>query len=228
MVVAVEVEVIYLFIDSDKGHLMVGCLQRRPADRHNTLQGLLHPDERPEECARRLLADVVEPVQVLHPPEFVRARRNGDRQVERPTLTLSYVVLGRPTRATAPFTEYFDLDDRNSFVEHMVNHSTAVTAARNVAIRLLETTPLALRLLDPPDEPFTLDQLWEIYRCVRGRKPRDDRSNFRRKVEGAKDFVVEYTGPRPAHTVRRGSGKPAKLYIAGNATTLDPPIRFER
>lgn len=228
MLVAVEVEVIYLSIHPGKPRLMVECLEKSGPGSLHTLQGLLDPEESPEVCARRLLDEVVGSHNVLHPPEFVQVQRYSDRQTDRPTLTLTYAVLGRPFRAVERFPESLDVDDQKRVLEDMVNHPGAVRAAREVVARLLETSPIALQLLVPQNAPFTLDQVWTVYRCVRGREKSNDRSNFRRKIEAAKNFVVEYRGPTPEHAARRRIGKPPRWYVAGTATTLDPPIRFER
>ena len=230
MVVAVEVEVIYLHplrVEPER-HLIAGCLKKSGSGRNETLQGLPVPDEKPEDCARRLVATAVGPENVLHTPELVGVFHYRDRQDERPTLTVSYVVLGRATRATAPYTEDYDLDDGNLYTEHLLSHSETIRAARKVAVRLLETTPIALKLLDEPDEPFTLQQLWEVYACVRGKRARADPANFRRKVEAANNFVVRFTGQAPSAESKRSLGRQPNLYVAGSATRLVPPVRFER
>lgn len=228
MEVVAEVEAIYLSIHPGRPRLMVECLQKVSPGCFQTLQGILQADEEPEACAYRLLKEVVGPENVLHPPQFVQLQRYSDRQIDRPTLTLTYAVLGRPFRALETFTETLEVDDQKRPFDELVLHSGAIRAARETVARLLETTPLALKLLVPQDAPFTLEQLWRVYRNVRGYERSNDRSNFRRKVEGARNFVVEYRGPVPQRAAQMSIGKPPKWYVAGKATKLDPPIRFER
>jgi len=230
MVVAVEVEVIYLHplrVKSER-HLMAGCLKKSGSGSAETLQGLPVPDEKPEDCARRLVATAVGPENVLHTPELVGVFHYRDRQDERPTLTVSYVVLGRAVQGTAPYGANHDLDDHENELEYFVEHSETIRTARKAAVRLLETTSIALKLLDEPDEPFTLQQLWEVYACVRGKKAQADPANFRRKVEAANNFVVRFTGQAPSPASKRNLGRQPNLYVAGSATRLVPPVRFER
>jgi 8-oxo-dGTP diphosphatase len=80
----------------------------------------------------------------------------------------------------------------------------------------LEYTTLATRFV--PD-PFTIGELFDVYRAVWGVDP-GDKANFSRKVKGTQGFVV-----RTARTTApSGRGRPSMLYTAGPATRLHPPI----
>ncbi|MDP9075649.1 MAG: NUDIX hydrolase, partial [Actinomycetota bacterium] len=78
----------------------------------------------------------------------------------------------------------------------------------------LEYTPLATAFCRPE---FTIAELRRVYDAVWG-APVDPR-NFHRKVTGTPGFV------RPTgHTTVRDGGRPARLYRAGQASTLYPPL----
>ncbi len=64
---------------------------------------------------------------------------------------------------------------------------------------------------------FTVGELREVYEAVWG--TRLDPRNFHRKVTGAEGFL-RGTGERTT----RGGGRPARLYTAGPATQLHPPV----
>lgn len=77
----------------------------------------------------------------------------------------------------------------------------------------LEYSTLATSFLD---ETFTMSELRSVYEAVWG--VRLDAANFHRKVTSTDGFV-EMTGKE-----RRGRGRPAALFRAGSATSLNPPI----
>jgi 8-oxo-dGTP diphosphatase len=79
----------------------------------------------------------------------------------------------------------------------------------------LEYTTLATAFC-PPE--FTIAELREVYEAIWDE--RLDPRNFSRKVLSTDDFV----GPTSA-TTTRGGGRPARLYRAGQATELSPPLR---
>ncbi|MFC9250180.1 NUDIX hydrolase [Amycolatopsis thailandensis] len=78
----------------------------------------------------------------------------------------------------------------------------------------LEHTALATAFCQ---ETFTINELQGVYEAVWG-CPLDLR-NFYRKVQAATGFIV------PAGAERRtGKGRPARLFKAGDRTTLHPPL----
>jgi 8-oxo-dGTP diphosphatase len=79
----------------------------------------------------------------------------------------------------------------------------------------LEYTTLATAFCQPE---FTIAELREVYEAIWG-EPLDPR-NFSRKVLASEGFVE----PTNATTTRSG-GRPARLYRAGTATELVPPLR---
>ncbi len=76
------------------------------------------------------------------------------------------------------------------------------------------STPLATAFCAPE---FTVGELRAVYEAVWGQGL--DPRNFHRKVTSAQDFLVE-TGERTT----RGGGRPARLYVAGPARQLHPPV----
>jgi 8-oxo-dGTP diphosphatase len=94
------------------------------------------------------------------------------------------------------------------------DHDRILDEAVERARRRLELTTLATRFCAPE---FTIGDLRAVYEIVWGEEL--DPRNFSRKVVSTEGFV-EPTGTRriPA------TGRPAALYRAGAATTLNPPI----
>jgi ADP-ribose pyrophosphatase YjhB (NUDIX family) len=223
--VATEVEVVR--INPNRGQGLVvsavegGAVPQLPADR-------LRPDEDPVDAARRVLRDVVGVSTVHHEPHFLGYRRYADRQQPQPTLTLTFLVLGpipndHRSSSFPAVREVIEGRERN---QPVIDHPDTVIEARDAAFVLLETTPIALKLLGKKEtERFTLKQMLDVYRLILGEETPIDISNFRRKVEAARDFVRPAEPPEMA-IVRRG--RPARWYTAGEATRLDPPIRFRR
>ncbi|MGW4056931.1 NUDIX hydrolase [Amycolatopsis sp. NPDC004747] len=64
---------------------------------------------------------------------------------------------------------------------------------------------------------FTINELQRVYEAVWGVEL--DPRNFYRKVQATNDFIVPLGDER-----RAGRGRPARLFKAGNQTTLYPPL----
>lgn len=94
------------------------------------------------------------------------------------------------------------------------DHDRILDDAVEHARARLEYTTLATTFCGPA---FTIGDLRHVYEVVWDRKL--DPRNFNRKVTGTPGFV-EPTGERRVPEV----GRPAALYVAGPATTLNPPI----
>lgn len=94
------------------------------------------------------------------------------------------------------------------------DHDGILADAVERARRRLELTTLATRFCLPE---FTIGDLRTVYEIVWG-EPVDPR-NFSRKVVNTEGFV-EPTGTKRVPA----TGRPAALYRAGAATTLNPPI----
>lgn len=118
----------------------------------------------------------------------------------------------------ARFERYRTLRDRGNFLEF--DHREIIKSAREVALRLLEDSNAALSFCRPR---FTMTELRNVYEAFL--QADVDPANFRRKVDATEGFVV----PLDEYTDSSGlPGRPAQLFRAGRARTLNPPIRFRR
>ncbi len=95
------------------------------------------------------------------------------------------------------------------------DHQQIVTAGVERARAKLEYTTLATSFCD---DEFTIGELRAVYECVWGHEL--DAANFHRKVLATDEFVVA-TGELRT----QAKGRPAKLYRAGSATELVPPLQ---
>jgi 8-oxo-dGTP diphosphatase len=95
------------------------------------------------------------------------------------------------------------------------DHARIVADAVERARAKLEYTTVATSFLS---EPFTLADLRRVYEAVWSAALHP--SNFRRKVMQSHGFVVEDTG----REIPPGGGPPAKLYRAGDAVLVHPPL----
>jgi 8-oxo-dGTP diphosphatase len=97
-----------------------------------------------------------------------------------------------------------------------LDHSRIIDDAVERTRAKLEYTTLATRFVR---EPFTISDLYDVYRAVWGADP-GDKANFARKVKRTEGFVIPTgtTGPRS------GRGRPSMRFIAGAAAYLHPPI----
>lgn len=104
-------------------------------------------------------------------------------------------------------------------LEHLnlaFDHATIVQDALERVRAKLEYTNLAANLITAP---FTLTELRRVYEAVWGTEL--VRSNFSRKVTAAEGFLVEADDiSQPG----QAGGKPARLYNAGDTTSLYPPF----
>lgn len=224
--VATEVEVVRINPNRRRG-LVVSAVAadggpRLPAAR-------LAPDEDPSDAARRVLVDIVGIDAVHHEPHFLGYHRYADRQHPTPTLTLSFLVLGPVpgnSRRSTTFVPVQEVLEAHVSGRAAIDHPQTVIDAQRAACELLETTPIALQLLGEKVAVFTLQQLLDVYQSIVGADTRIDISNFRRKVEAAHDFVRVCEPPIRPSPSRAPRGRPPRWYTAGDATRLEPPIRF--
>lgn len=222
--VVTEIEVVRINPNRGQG-LVVSTVAEGEVRRLPTTR--LRPDEDPSNAVSRVLRDVVGVSTVHHEPHFLGYRRYGERQQPQSTLSLSFLVLGPipdNSQSTTKFVPVHRLIGGRRRSRLLIDHPDTVIDALNAAVTLLETTTIALKLLGEKVTVFTLQQLLDVYRSILGDDVSIDLSNFRRKVEAAHDFV------RPAEPpeLPAGRGRPPRWYTAGEATLLDPPIRFRR
>ena len=237
--VSVEIEVVYLNLSKIKGFVVTVLPPTQPRGRRVLPAGRLRPDENPPDAAVRILSELTGIRDVFHVPLLVSMNRYPDRQFRDATLSLSFAILGPKPSDSNGLETFCAVEDSAAPLPGSVTHSETVFAARRLVPQLLETLPLALQLLEHPERTFTLKKLMAVYQQVFGEGVKIDPANFRRKVEAAADFVRPWTPePRPPvmesvskrRRARRRSvvpnGRPPQLYLAGEATSLDPPIRL--
>jgi len=179
--------------------------------------GFVHIDEGLDEAAARELEEETG-VRVAH-LEQLATYGHPDRDPRMRVVSVAYLAMvpepPSPTAGTdaaaAGWRRVVDLtSDRLAF-----DHDRMLDDGIERARAKLEYTTLATAFC--PTE-FTIAELREIYEAIWDE--RLDPRNFSRKVLSTDGFVA----PTNA-TTTRGGGRPARLYRAGKASELSPPLR---
>lgn len=180
--------------------------------------GFVHVDESLEDAAYRELRE-----EAGITPDAVRLEQlrtygdpGRDPRPER-VISVAWLALGADLPDPVPDTDA----DRAEWVpvaeafdrELAFDHAQILRDGIERARSKLESTTIATAFCEPT---FTLPDLRRVYEAVWDTAI--DPRNFQRKVLTANGFVEE-TGD-----IVRGRGKPAKVYRAGEATTLHPAI----
>ena len=180
--------------------------------------GFVHVDESLEDAAYRELRE-----EAGITPDAVRLEQlrtygdpGRDPRPER-VISVAWLALGADLPDPVPDTDA----DRAEWVpvaeafdrELAFDHAQILRDGIERARSKLESTTIATAFCDAT---FTLPDLRRVYEAVWDTAI--DPRNFQRKVLTANGFVEE-TGD-----IVRGRGKPAKVYRAGEATTLHPAI----
>nr|NLI51290.1 NUDIX hydrolase [Propionibacterium sp.] len=180
--------------------------------------GFVHVDESLEEAAYRELGEEAGLGADAVRLEQLRAYGDPGRD-PRPerVVSIAWLALGAdlpdPTPGTdADLAEWVPVGD--ALDRHLAfDHTQILRDGLERARAKLEYTTIATAFCEPT---FTLPDLRRVYEAVWDTQL--DPRNFQRKILGADGFVEE-TGE-----VIRGRGNPAKVYRAGPARTLHPPI----
>ena len=180
--------------------------------------GFVHVDESLEDAAYRELRE-----EAGITPDAVRLEQlrtygdpGRDPRPER-VISVAWLALGADLPDPVPDTdadraEWVPVDEafgRDLAFDHSEILRDGVERARSK----LEYTTIATAFCEPT---FTLPELRRVYEAVWDTHL--DPRNFQRKILSADGFV-EDTGQ-----IIRGRGNPAKVYRAGPATTLHPPV----
>jgi len=215
---AVAVDLVVLTVRS--GALQALLIERgeEPFERDLALPGgFVRIDEGLEAAARRELAEETG-VRVSH-LEQLASYGDPVRDPRMRVVSVAYLAMvpDPPTpaagtdAASAAWRPVGALTRRTLAFDHRQILRDGIDRAR----AKIEYTTLATAFCAPE---FTIAELRHVYEAIWGR--RLDPRNFSRKVLSTEGFVV----PTRA-TTTRGGGRPARLYRAGSASELSPPLR---
>lgn len=216
-VATVTADVVVLTVREGRLHVLL-------TDRGNGHWGLPSAAKRAEEsltaCAvRRVEGELGLPLGRGHLEQLATYGDPG-RDPDGHAISVAHVALVPSARldrerADARFWAVDDLADGYG-PPLVLDHGRILDDALGRTRAKLEYTTLATRFVD---DPFTIGDLYDVYRAVWGTDP-GDKANFARKVKGTAGFVV----PSGRSAPRSGRGRPPVRYLAGPATYLHPPI----
>lgn len=181
--------------------------------------GFLLRDESAEEAAYRELAEEVGLAGGAVRLEQLGTYSSPDRDIEHAKRVVSVAHLALAANLPDPVSGT-DADDASWVPVNQAarrrlafDHAQILADGLERARAKLEYSTLATSFLD---ETFTMRELRAVYEAVWGVLL--DPANFHRKVIGTEGFV------EPIGEVRRGRGRPAALFRAGPAESLNPPL----
>jgi 8-oxo-dGTP diphosphatase len=181
--------------------------------------GFLRPDEDlGSAAARELQEETALSASQVH-LEQLASYGTPDRDPRMRTVTVAYIALAAdlptPTAGSdAADARWQSVDDMARGNALAFDHAQILRDGVERARAKLEYTALAAAFC-PPE--FTISELRRVYEVVWGTEL--DPRNFHRKVTKAEGFVQETTD-----TTTRDGGRPARLYRAGQAQQLHPPL----
>jgi 8-oxo-dGTP diphosphatase len=219
--VAVTVDLVALTIGDGQLRALVIRRGQDPFKNRWALPGgFVRPNENLDQAAKRELREETG----LHPTavhlEQLASYGDPDRDPRMRVVTVAYLTLSPnlpvpvagTDAAAARWTDVNDLlkSSRSLAFDHHRILRDGVERAR----AKLEYTPLGASFCPPQ---FTVAELRRVYEIVWGFAL--DPRNFHRKVTGTPGFLEP-----TAKTTTRDGGRPARLYRAGRASLLFPPI----
>lgn len=218
--VAVTVDLVVLTVREERFQVLTVRRGEQPfLGRWALPGGFLRPGEDlGEAAARELQEETALSSEQVH-LEQLATYGAPDRDPRMRTVTVAYIALAPdlppPTAGTdAAQARWRPVEDVLGEDELAFDHARILRDGVERARAKLEYTPLAAAFCPPV---FTISELRRVYEVVWGIHL--DPRNFHRKVTRADGFVQE----TPDTTTRDG-GRPARLYRAGKAAGLHPPL----
>jgi 8-oxo-dGTP diphosphatase len=220
---AVTVDLVALTVRDDQLCVLLVTRGEEPfAGRLALPGGFVHPDEDLPHAAARELAEETGLRRVPGHLEQLSTYGSPARDPRMRVVSVAYLALapelpdpvaGSDARAAAWLPV-----DRAKRSRLAFDHGAILDDGVERARAKLEYTSLATAFCPPT---FTVSQLRRVYEAVWDVDL--DPRNFHRKVTGTPG-MLEDTGT----TVSEGPGRPATLYRAGTASTLNPPLTRDR
>ncbi|WP_067487892.1 NUDIX hydrolase [Actinomadura hibisca] len=213
---AVTVDLVVLTVREQRLSALMWRRDRAPYDGAWSLPGgFIQLDEDLPAAASRLMAERAGLADVRIHLEQLATYGYPDRDPRQRVVSVAYLGLApnlpASTRAQVLWADVAELMHRD---KPAFDHRRILGDGVERARAKLEYTSLAAAFC-PPE--FTVAELRRVYEIVWG-TPLDPR-NFHRKVTGADRFLIP-TG----HTTTRDGGRPARLYVRGDAEQLRPPM----
>lgn len=217
--VAVTVDLVVLTLRGGNLHVLLVERGEEPFRGHLALPGgFVRPGETLDAAAVRELAEETGLRDVPGHLEQLRTYGDPDRDPRMRVVSVAYLALAPDLPEPAAGTDAADARwvplARASTGPLAFDHRAILADGVERARAKLEYTALATAFC-PPE--FTVADLRAVYEAVWG-TPLDPR-NFHRKVTSTPGLLVD-TG----RTRAEGRGRPAALYRAGDARSLQPPF----
>lgn len=218
---AVTVDLVALTVRDDALHVLLVTRGEDPFRGRLALPGgFVQPDEDLADAAARELAEETGVRRVPGHLEQLATYGSPARDPRMRVVSVAYLALAPSlpdpvagTDASAAAWVPVSAAKRLAF-----DHGRILADGVERARAKLEYTSLATAFCPPA---FTVSRLRRVYEAVWGVEL--DPRNFHRKVTGTPG-LLEDTG----RTEVEGPGRPATLYRAGTATTLNPPLTRDR
>ena len=217
--VAVTVDLVVLTLRGGELHVLLVERGEEPFRGHLALPGgFVRPDETLDAAAVRELAEETGLRDVPGHLEQLRSYGDPARDPRMRVVSVAYLALAPDLPEPAAGTDAADARwvpvARASGSRLAFDHRAILADGVERARAKLEYTSLATAFCAPE---FTVADLRAVYEAVWGAAL--DPRNFHRKVTSTPGLLVD-TG----RTRTEGRGRPATLYRAGDARTLQPPF----
>jgi 8-oxo-dGTP diphosphatase len=220
---AVTVDLVALTVRDDALHVLLVTRGEAPYRGRSALPGgFVRPDEDLADAAARELAEETGVRRLPGHLEQLGTYGSPKRDPRMRVISVAYLALAPelpdPVAGTDASAAVWTPAKTAASSRLAFDHARILADGIERARAKLEYTALATAFCPPT---FTVSRLRRVYQAVWGVEL--DPRNFHRKVTGTPG-LLEDTG----EAVADGPGRPATLYRAGTAATLNPPLTRER